>query len=129
VHVSFPIASLHSGEPVRDYRVQESLGAVRVPQIEFISRPYSPDEWAALRAGKVRELEGRLIISGAPFPLRLPFALSGSGAGAAAQGAVMTSLAVFGIPAPIGGSAVLMKVDDAVELDYRVPLSSLEPKG
>jgi polyisoprenoid-binding protein YceI len=125
VRVSFQIASLRSGESLRDYRVQECLGADRVRDIVFVSRAYRPDEWTALRAGRLGALEGRLKISGVPYRLRLPFTVSGSGAGAAAEGAVMTSLAGFGIPAPIAKSAFFMRVDDAVELDYRVPLSDL----
>ena len=126
VRVSFPASSLRSGEPLRDFHVQESLGAASAPLVEFVSRPYSPNDWAALRSGKAGELEGRLLLGGGSYPLRLPFTLTGSGAEAAAEGAVMTSLKDFDISAPVAQSPVLMKVEDAMELDYRVPLASLD---
>ncbi len=121
LRVVVPIASFDSGEPARDKHVLEILKAAVQPELVFLSKPYGAKEWADLREGRARLLEGDLRVGGADFPV----SLSATVADAAAFGSVRTRFDAFKIPAPSVAGGLVAKVAEEFELGYRIPLAEV----
>lgn len=119
VRVLIPVAAFDSGEPARDEVVRELLREKENPELEFLSRPYPPEEWDAVSKGP-GALEGTLRIGAELFPLKAPIHFTGPKP--AIEGDLISTMSAFKIKPPKVAGGVVAKVHDHLQLIYRVPL-------
>ncbi len=125
VRVLVPIAGFDSGEPARDKSVLDILKSKVQPELEFLSRPYAAAEWEAFRTGKADAVEGVLKIGGEEFPVKATVAFKGDGPASEVAGYLITTFTAFRIQPPTVAGGAVAKVEDYLELHYRVPLAAL----
>jgi len=117
VRVLVPVSGFDSGEPERDLHVQEILKAKDFPNIVFQSDALDPKEW---KTGEPKELRGKLSVAGKEVPINLT--VSKDKEGNAAQGYLIAKFTTFGIEPPSVAMGVVAKVQDYLELHFRVQI-------
>jgi len=126
VVVAVPVKSLDSGNPLRDWKVADLLGAKLEPELRFVSDPLDATALRADVADGRFVLPGTLQFAGRQYAIDFPLELIEAGERRDIAGHLATTFAAFDVEVPTVAGGLVARPHEELELVVRLDLERVQ---
>jgi hypothetical protein len=124
--VAVPVKSLDSGNPLRDRKVADLLGAKLEPELRFVSDPLDAEALRADVADGHFVLPGTLRFAGREYAIAFPLELIEAGERRDITGHLATTFAAFEVEVPTVAGGLIARPHEELELVVRLDLERVQ---